>query len=337
LQDGTLIETFRFAELHHRESLEALQRRATLAISDYREQILANPNAIAIPDSALLEKRVRIALQGSRILGFWILLPGQSGSAELDGLFVEPELFGSGIGRALIQDAVAVANAEGISRIEVTANARAIGFYERLGFLGTGVVQTQFAPALRMNVTLPAKPAARDISTERLLLKRVDLRDFEECRKDADKFMKKWHVTPARDFEHWLQPPERDATVAIEWNAFWMIHRETQRFMGAFGCRKFPNSDGEVEVAYGIAPSFQNRGLATEAVRAAQDKLFERAEVPTIIATTLPQANASTRVLSKCGFVQSGTATDPDEGTVWKWSFPPPTTARTGADGESAK
>ena len=337
MQSRAIIDTFRFAEPHERKALEEFQRRTALATGDYSDQILANPDAIEIPESLLTGKRVRVALKGNRILGFCILLPEQNGFAGLEGLFAEPELFGAGIGRALVLDSFAVAKGEGISRIEVTANPRAIGFYERLGFLGTGVVQTRFAPGLRMQVTLPAKSASRDISTERLLLKRVDLRDFEECRSNPDNFMRKWNVSRAPDFEHWLQPPERDASVAMEWNGYWMIHRETQMFMGAFGCRKFPNADGEIEVAYGIAPSFQKKGLATEAVRAGINYASQREDVRTIIALTLPQENASTRVLTKCGFVQSGTAIDPDEGTVWKWSFCRPTTERTAAGGEQAK
>lgn len=331
---GHQIEELRFADPCEVKALEELQRRAALETADYREQILAHPDAIELPESAVRAKRVRVAVRHGEIAGFCTLLRGEARSAELDGLFVKPELFGSGIGRAMMNDAFSLAASEGISDIQVTANPRAIGFYEKLGFVGTGVVQTRFAPALRMQLSLPPKPPQRDIVSKRLHLKRVDLRDFEQYRNDAQTFMRKWGVTVAPEFENWLQPPERDATVAIEWNAYWMIHPETRTFMGGFGCRKFPNADGEVEIAYGIAPSFQNKGFATEVVRAAMIKLSEVEGVRTVIALTLPQENASTRVLSKCGFVRSGTAIDPDEGVVWKWSCP---IARIAAGAESTK
>jgi hypothetical protein len=41
--------------------------------------------------------------------------------------------------------------------------------------------------------------------------------------------------------------------------------------------------------------------------------------VTTVLAHTLPEESASTAVLTKCGFVHTGDAHDPDEGTVWRW------------------
>ncbi len=39
-----------------------------------------------------------------------------------------------------------------------------------------------------------------------------------------------------------------------------------------------------------------------------------------VTAQTLPEENASTRVLRKLGFVLKGSVIDPGEGTVWEWS-----------------
>jgi RimJ/RimL family protein N-acetyltransferase len=38
-----------------------------------------------------------------------------------------------------------------------------------------------------------------------------------------------------------------------------------------------------------------------------------------ITAQTLPEENASTAILRKLGFQQSGTATDDEVGLVWEW------------------
>ncbi len=74
------------------------------------------------------------------------------GFGELDGLFVEPDLMRGGIGRLLVEDAVTRARAgAGVSRLEVTANPRALGFYERVGFVRVGEVPTQFGPGIRMH------------------------------------------------------------------------------------------------------------------------------------------------------------------------------------------
>jgi [ribosomal protein S5]-alanine N-acetyltransferase len=40
-----------------------------------------------------------------------------------------------------------------------------------------------------------------------------------------------------------------------------------------------------------------------------------------VTAQTLPEDNASTRVLRKLGFVLKGSVIDPEEGTVWERLF----------------
>ncbi len=87
-----------------------------------------------------------------------------------------------------------------------------------------------------------------------------------------------------------------------------------------FGGWKGPPSDGEVELGYAVAPARQGRGVATavvqELVRRAQ-----RAGLAMVTAHTLPEVNASTTVLSKCGF---GRGADVVEGAdaVWRWELP---------------
>lgn len=62
-----------------------------------------------------------------------------------------------------------------------------------------------------------------------------------------------------------------------------------------------PPVDGMVEIGYSVVPSWQRRGLATEASRALIEAAWSRgAEVVT--AHTLPHLQASIRVLDKLGF-----------------------------------
>lgn len=78
-----------------------------------------------------------------------------------------------------------------------------------------------------------------------------------------------------------------------------------------FGGFKGPPANGEVEIGYAVAPSRQGRGIATEAAR----WMIERARaagVDVVVAHTLAEVNASTRVLERCGFVCVGTTADPD-------------------------
>jgi GNAT superfamily N-acetyltransferase len=68
---------------------------------------------------------------------------------ELDGLFVEPDLWGQGIGRMLVEAATHEARKRGLA-LSVIANPRARRFYESCGFTVEGEEQTRFGPALRM-------------------------------------------------------------------------------------------------------------------------------------------------------------------------------------------
>ena len=76
------------------------------------------------------------------------------GDAELDGLFVEPDLWRHGIGALLVHDVVVWARAHGAQRVDVVANPNALGFYEKVGFRVLGQVQMQFGPGLRMTLDI---------------------------------------------------------------------------------------------------------------------------------------------------------------------------------------
>jgi [ribosomal protein S5]-alanine N-acetyltransferase len=87
-----------------------------------------------------------------------------------------------------------------------------------------------------------------------------------------------------------------------------------------FGGWKGAPIDGVAEVGYAVAPERQGRGIASEVVR----QLIERARaagLTMVCAHTLPEPNASTKVLERCGFAFAGDVTDPDEGTVWRWEL----------------
>jgi GNAT superfamily N-acetyltransferase len=119
---------------------------------DDRAHLAAHPDAIAPPREAIADGRVRVAVDSDgRLVGFSIILRTGSESWELDDLFVEPELRGTGIGRFLVEDVVARAATAGVTCLDVIANRQAVGFYERVGFEITGEASTRFATAPRMS------------------------------------------------------------------------------------------------------------------------------------------------------------------------------------------
>ena len=128
-----------------RDELEALQRRASLANEADRPHLEAHPDAIHLPPAQIANGQVMVAELEGRVGGFAAVVGG-----ELDGLFVEPDLWRRGIGAALVDAATHEARRKGLT-LSVIANPAARSFYERCGFALEGDAQTRFGPALRMS------------------------------------------------------------------------------------------------------------------------------------------------------------------------------------------
>lgn len=137
--------TIRVARAEEHEALEDLQRRASLADEHDRPHLEAHPDAIHLPPAQLANGQVLVAELDGRVAGFAAVVGG-----ELDGLFVEPELWRRGIGRVLADEATHVARMKGLT-LTVIANPRALGFYEKCGFSVEGEARTRFGPGLRLS------------------------------------------------------------------------------------------------------------------------------------------------------------------------------------------
>src|SRR3569833_20017 len=102
--------TLRLARPEEHGELEELQRRASLELPEYRDQLMLNPDAIYLPEGQIANGQVIVAEIGGEIAGFAAVVGG-----ELDGLFVEPDLWGGGIGKALVDAATHDARQRGLS------------------------------------------------------------------------------------------------------------------------------------------------------------------------------------------------------------------------------
>ena len=80
---------------------------------------------------------------------------------------------------------------------------------------------------------------------------------------------------------------------------------------------KSPPSDGRVEIAYFTFSGSEGRGIAT-AMAAALVAMAKPFPV-NVAAQTLPDRNASHRVLEKLGFRYVETVQHPEDGPVWEW------------------
>jgi [ribosomal protein S5]-alanine N-acetyltransferase len=111
-----------------------------------------------------------------------------------------------------------------------------------------------------------------------------------------------------------------NSTSADPWtHGFSFVRRDNDVVVGRGGFKGPPSKEGMVEIAYAVFPDHQGKGYATEAADALTAFAFSRAEVRMVRAHTLPEANASTRVLTKCGFLRFGEVADPEDGLVWRW------------------
>lgn len=138
------------ARVSEQEALEALQWRASLNNPGDRDALLAHQDAIQLPRQQIEDGRVFVAEVAGSVKGFAAILPRDDGDVELDALFVEPEVWRQGIGRALVEYCVQEASRTDACSLRVVGNPHAEGFYNACGFKKDGVKQMRFGVGLLM-------------------------------------------------------------------------------------------------------------------------------------------------------------------------------------------
>jgi [ribosomal protein S5]-alanine N-acetyltransferase len=132
-------------------------------------------------------------------------------------------------------------------------------------------------------------------------------------------------------------PPSDRAEVSPHWIArvrttaagdpwalsFAAVDRASGSAVGGCTFKGPPDTDGVVEVAYGIDLPHRGRGFATEATGALVGFAFASGRVRVVRAHTKPDNLASARVLTKCGFHPVGEIIDPEDGLVARWERGP--------------
>ncbi len=126
----------------------------------------------------------------------------------------------------------------------------------------------------------------------------------------------------------WLMFPESipysikmidDDPRALVWGMHLFAHTDDNKLIGCGGYKGAPDAAGMVEFGYSVAPSYENKGLATEAAKAMVGHAYEDESVKCVDAHTLAEWNASTKILQKCGLTKIGEKHDPDDGDIWHW------------------
>lgn len=149
-----------------------------------------------------------------------------------------------------------------------------------------------------------------DIQTDRLLLRRITMKDaqdiFEYSRDEDVARHVLWNaqknVSEAKDYVRFMLRLYRD-DLPSSWG---VIDRASGRLIGTIGYMAYSEDNASVEVGYSLAKWMWGKGIATEVLRAVIDYTFDTMDVNRIEAQHEIDNPASGRVMQKCAMVKEG-------------------------------
>ena len=106
----------------------------------------------------------------------------------------------------------------------------------------------------------------------------------------------------------------------VFWYGFFLFVLDGSMAVGSGGFRGKPEN-GRVEVGYGVAESFQGKGIATISITQLTQLALERSDVAEVFAETSVSNIASRRVVEKVGFHCIGQRDTIADGLVDQWSI----------------
>ncbi len=87
------------------------------------------------------------------------------------------------------------------------------------------------------------------------------------------------------------------------WSTFWMMIRKKDRVVvGSCAFKHTPNSDGEIEIGYGLGDKHRGKGYMTEGIKSISEWALYQKDVKSVIAETEPNNYLSENVLIRSGF-----------------------------------
>lgn len=140
--------TYRLAMPSDYEQMSAVMRSASLAAADgdTLQRLLERPEVMEVEAELIGGNQVVVAADGKAVVGFGSIKAEEGNDAKIADLFVVPERWRQGIGRALVAALEREALAWAATRLHVTAHAQATGFYLSLGFEHVGEMKTELGP-----------------------------------------------------------------------------------------------------------------------------------------------------------------------------------------------
>ena len=116
---------------------------------------------------------------------------------------------------------------------------------------------------------------------------------------------------------------DRTGVTTPPWSGYLALDRARDTIVGICSFTAPPDSEGVVEIAYFTFPGFEGVGVATAMAAELVACARSATGVRRLITHTLPEKNASTRILEKTGFRRFGDVIDPEDGLVWRWERDP--------------
>jgi len=107
------------------------------------------------------------------------------------------------------------------------------------------------------------------------------------------------------------------------WGSFLAVDVGNRTLVGTCAYKGPPGPDGAVEIAYFTFPEYEGQGYATRMAALLTERAALSPAAVTVRAHTLPERNASARILEKLGFALLGEVVDPEDGQVWRWERAP--------------
>jgi len=163
------------------------------------------------------------------------------------------------------------------------------------------------------------------IETKNLKLIPCELKHFEPLLRDQPQFEQMFDVKVT---DGWLEFPEafqlgyeylKANPTGLVWWTYLFVHTVDNVLIGNGGFKGVADKKGMVEIGYEIAPTYRNRGLATEVAQGLVNYAFSHPQIKMVDAHTLAEANPSASVLEKVGMRKIETVHDLEYGKVWHW------------------
>lgn len=110
----------------------------------------------------------------------------------------------------------------------------------------------------------------------------------------------------------------REIGYNFPWVGYFVI-KENQ-IVGSCGFKGGPK-DGKVEIAYWTFENYEGQGISTFSCKQLVTISQEFDSEIIVTATTLPENNASTKILQKNGFEYTGIVQDHEIGDAWLWTY----------------